>query len=432
MTGPAAIALTALLAYLVGAIPFGYLVARWHGVDIFQHGSGNIGATNVGRVLGKRLGILVFVLDFAKGALPTAAARWVEQPESLPSDLLPVVAGLAAFVGHMFPVYLRFRGGKGVATGAGVVAVLLPLPALVGLLVWIAVVSATRYVSLASLAAALALCATRFLMVASKPIDESHITLTGFCLVAAGLVFARHRPNIERLLHGNENRLPESSTMLTFTKTIHVLALGLWFGSVAFFTFVVGLSLFSTLQNITASADRPYWLSVPHELEGPPQSPAFPNPLSKEQGGRIFGAAVGPMFGPYFLLQGICAALALATSWGWGRNGKVHQWRRIILAVGLVSVILGWWLNGEAAVRQRMRIDTSDAVLLHSAPAPPALIAEANAAREDFGRWHTYSLFANFVTLILATIALALAAQLPTAEVPNPNAETKTETPESL
>src|SRR6516164_7300951 len=126
-----------LASYLLGSIPFGYLVARWKGVDILHQGSGNIGATNVGRVLGKRLGILVFVLDFAKGALPTAAARWAEQAQNpgTQTDVLPVVAGLAAFVGHMFPVYLRFRGGKGVATGAGVVTVLLPLPALAGLLV---------------------------------------------------------------------------------------------------------------------------------------------------------------------------------------------------------------------------------------------------------------------------------------------------------
>src|SRR6266849_10612035 len=128
---------TILISYLIGAIPFGYLIARWRGVDILKVGSGNIGATNVGRVLGSRFGILVFVLDFAKGAVPVGAAIIVRNSLKVTQgsgDLgslvsaLPVLAGLSAFVGHLFPVFLRFHGGKGVATGAGVVAVLLPGP----------------------------------------------------------------------------------------------------------------------------------------------------------------------------------------------------------------------------------------------------------------------------------------------------------------
>src|SRR5436305_2997890 len=122
-------ALVWLGAYLVGAIPFGYLVARWRGVEIFQAGSCNIGATNVGRILGKKFGILVFLLDFAKGALPVAVALAIKSAAK-PWDLidrgwLEVGAGLAAFLGHLYPVYLRFRGGKGVVNGAGVVGVLL-------------------------------------------------------------------------------------------------------------------------------------------------------------------------------------------------------------------------------------------------------------------------------------------------------------------
>src|SRR5438128_6333454 len=101
--------LTILGAYLIGAIPFGYLVARARGVDIFAAGSGNIGATNVGRVLGRRFGLLVFLLDFSKGALPVAAATLISQASDsgLPPDGLRVGAGLAAFLGHLFPVYLR-------------------------------------------------------------------------------------------------------------------------------------------------------------------------------------------------------------------------------------------------------------------------------------------------------------------------------------
>src|SRR6476646_3090635 len=137
-----AIALLALvIAYLVGAIPFGWLIARSRGIDIFHAGSGNIGATNVGRVLGRKFGLLVFALDFAKGAGPVLVAGIlpadVRDAFELP-DALRVGAALAAFLGHLFPVYLGFRGGKGVATGAGVVLVLTPVPALAALLAWAA------------------------------------------------------------------------------------------------------------------------------------------------------------------------------------------------------------------------------------------------------------------------------------------------------
>src|SRR5262245_54563182 len=132
---PYSVLLGILLSYLVGAIPFGYLIARSRGVDIFHAGSGNIGATNVGRVLGRRFGILVFVLDFLKGAVPVALMSWWQGSR----DGAAVAAGLAAFVGHMFPIYLGFRGGKGVATGTGVVAVLLPGPAVGAVLVWVTV-----------------------------------------------------------------------------------------------------------------------------------------------------------------------------------------------------------------------------------------------------------------------------------------------------
>src|SRR5271156_180934 len=179
MTAAMIFGVTLLIAYLVGAIPFGYLVARWRGVDILHQGSGNIGATNVGRVLGRRFGILVFVLDFAKGALPVLAAQTVGP------GWLPVTAGLAAFLGHLFPVYLRFRGGKGVATSAGVVAVLLPWPALGAVLTWVAVVCSTRYVSLASLVAALALCGVQ-LGLTPQPFGEERAVLSVFCLIAAG------------------------------------------------------------------------------------------------------------------------------------------------------------------------------------------------------------------------------------------------------
>src|SRR4051812_44987549 len=148
MPPPLLLAVVAAASYLLGAVPFGYLVARWRGVDILHAGSGNIGATNVGRVLGRGYGVLVFLLDFAKGALPVLAAAALaprHDPAWAP-QLFEVAAGLAAFLGHLFPVYLGFRGGKGVATGAGVVLVLTPVPALAALLAWAALFTSTRYV----------------------------------------------------------------------------------------------------------------------------------------------------------------------------------------------------------------------------------------------------------------------------------------------
>src|SRR5207248_9117264 len=161
------------------------------------------------RVLGARFGLLVFALDFAKGALPVLVATWLAGGETSlgasgwSREALGVAAGLAAFFGHLFPIYLRFRGGKGVATGAGVVAVLLPIPALAALLTWVAILCLTRYVSLASLAAVSVLCAVRCLATA-EPFAPEQYTLTLFCFVAALLVFVRHRANIDRLLRGTE------------------------------------------------------------------------------------------------------------------------------------------------------------------------------------------------------------------------------------
>jgi acyl phosphate:glycerol-3-phosphate acyltransferase len=414
------IAGTALAAYLIGAVPFGYLIARARGVDIFQAGSGNIGATNVGRVLGRRFGILVFLLDFAKGAGPVAAAQQLAlYGETWPlADALPVVAGLAAFLGHLFPVYLGFRGGKGVATGAGVVAVLVPLPALAALLTWVAVVCATRTVSLASLAAAAALCLFQLMIAVSRP-GEADVIITVFCFVAAGLVVARHRANIGRLRHGTENRLKETSTMLILIKTVHVLALGLWFGSVIFFTFVVGLSLFRTFEEWSnrPAAERPLWLPLPSEYAKERPSPQFSDPLRKEQGSRVAGAAVGPMFTAYFAIQAVCGLLALATAYSFCAtvsSGAVDKVRLVVVLFGMVSVAAGWWLERAVEARRVPRNELTDAVLKSTAPTAEE-VQQASAARADFGRWHLYSLMVNFLTLILVTIAMALAAQLPAA-----------------
>jgi acyl-phosphate glycerol 3-phosphate acyltransferase len=439
MNGVGTLALSVLLAYLVGAIPFGYLVARWRGVDITRHGSGNIGATNVGRVLGKRLGIVVFVLDFAKGALPTAGAwqlvrGWPAATRGeLGPDFLPVAAGLAAFLGHMFPVYLRFKGGKGVATGAGVVVVLLPLEALAALLAWVATLCAFRYVSLASVTAAVVLCVSRLLL-AAAPFTAPNLVLTGFCLVAAVLVVVRHHANIARLIRGTENRLQDTPAMLNFTGTVHVVVMGLWFGTVVFFT-VVALSLLTTLDGLSVEQPRPVWFPLPGGFEKPRPSPTFPEPLRLEQGRRLFGSAVAPLFTWYFAVQTVCGLLAFATAWRWSRNSaaKVHRIRTLVLGVAVLTVAAGWWLDWEVNRRREPRAVASDKVLIELAGQSTVaedLVRQADLARQDFQHWHNISMAANLATLVLVTIGMVLAAQLPKAETPMGNAETKVEKPE--
>jgi acyl-phosphate glycerol 3-phosphate acyltransferase len=208
MTAGLLLCLVALAAYLVGAIPFGYLIGRARGVDIRRQGSGNIGATNVGRFLGLRWGVVVFLLDFAKGAGPVLVAGLLPAPidRDLPPHSLRVLAGIAAFVGHIFPVYLGFRGGKGVATGAGVITMLVPLLTLFVVLGWAIVLAATRYMSLAALTAAVLLFVLR-LVLCGEPWSESEFVVTLFCILGSALVILRHASNIRRLLAGTEHRL---------------------------------------------------------------------------------------------------------------------------------------------------------------------------------------------------------------------------------
>src|SRR5581483_2099686 len=209
-------------AYLVGAIPFGYLVGRLRGVNLFEAGSGNIGATNAARVLGRPLGVLVFTLDFLKGAAPVAAvvplARLLE-PDAVTAlgspDVLRVLAAGLAFLGHLFPIYLGFRGGKGVATGAGTIFVLVPGPAVLAVLVWVVVLLASRIVSLASLAAVTILVIAR-LAGTPAPLSPDSLPVTLYLLVGTGFVIVKHRGNIQRLLAGTENRIGDFPMRDTF------------------------------------------------------------------------------------------------------------------------------------------------------------------------------------------------------------------------
>jgi acyl-phosphate glycerol 3-phosphate acyltransferase len=383
--------LTLLASYLLGAVPFGYLLAKARGIDIFHQGSGNIGATNVGRVLGWRFGLLAFLFDFAKGAVPAAVASALEARSTaeMPAHALEVGAGLAAFLGHLFPVYLRFRGGKGVATGAGVVVVLLPLPGLGALLTWLTLLTATRYMSLASLAAVAVLCVLRLLLTL-EPFAADNYILTLFCFVAALLVFVRHRGNITRLLHSNENRLQDSPTMFQLGKILHVLALGLWFGSAVFFSFVAALVIFHALEGLAAHPDgRPAWL---------------PETFTKEQGTQLAGMAVGPIFPWYFLLQGACGLVTVVTALAWTRrapHSTVHKIRFFLLALALLTVVVAWPLAQKVSDLRTARYSADAAV--------------AAAARTEFGTWHGYSLLLNMATVALVTAAMALAARLPEA-----------------
>jgi acyl-phosphate glycerol 3-phosphate acyltransferase len=370
-----------LFSYLLGAVPFGYIVARLRGVDIFAAGSGNIGATNVGRVLGRRFGVFVFVLDFLKGAFPVAVVR-----QELPDPpWVAVAAGLAAFVGHMFPVYLRFRGGKGVATGTGAVAVLLPGPTAVAALVWVATLATLRYVSLSSVLAALTLAAFRLLTTA-EPFSPGEATITTFSLLAAALVIFRHRSNLARLSRGEENRVTDSPRLNMLVRVLHVLALGLWFGAATFFTFVVGLTLFHTFEGM--EGQQPDWLPVA-------------SPLTKVQGTRLAGIAVSPMFPQYFALQGACGLVALITAWGWSRSnpGRVHRVRFVVIALGVLLVLAGWPLVDKIEALRFARYSPDETI--------------AVPARAAFGLWHTVSLLLNLVALTLAGVGLALAARLP-------------------
>jgi glycerol-3-phosphate acyltransferase PlsY len=195
----------AFIGYLLGSLPFGYVVARAHGVDIFKEGSGNPGATNVKRVLGekfgrkgKNAGNLVFVLDAVKGAL---AASWLMFTPLAYTDarLLGLVGVIAAVLGHSFSIFTKFKGGKGVATAAGGLVVLIPISCLMGAAVWLLTFAVTRYVSLGSVLAAVAVPAASWLR--SNPLP--------FSIVATALgafVIFRHRANIKRLLAGTEPR----------------------------------------------------------------------------------------------------------------------------------------------------------------------------------------------------------------------------------
>lgn len=189
------IAVLTIIAYLFGALPFGLLVAKSRGIDIRRQGSGNIGATNVFRCVGKGWGIFTFILDVLKGFVPAFVFPRLAtlDPE------YGVLFGFAAIIGHSFPVCLKFKGGKGVATSAGMLLGVAPLAVGVGFICWLVCMVASRYVSLSSIIAAVAVAISVW-------VQDKGLAVNIALTILAALVVWLHRANIKRLLNGTESR----------------------------------------------------------------------------------------------------------------------------------------------------------------------------------------------------------------------------------
>ena len=194
-------------SYLLGSIPFGYLAGRLKGTDIRQAGSGNVGATNVVRVLGKGYGYPVFALDVLKGFGAVKISMLIapgQPPEWNSPEIFGIFAALSSVLGHLYPPWLKFKGGKGVATSAGALFALTPVATLIGVAIWLTVFWLTRYVSLASITAAVVLPIV-ILVVSSQNQNNCRALVYSSVLVAAVVVW-RHRSNLSRLLQGTEPR----------------------------------------------------------------------------------------------------------------------------------------------------------------------------------------------------------------------------------
>jgi glycerol-3-phosphate acyltransferase PlsY len=194
-------------SYLLGSIPFGYLAGRIAGIDIRGCGSGNVGATNVIRTLGKTYGYPVFAADFLKGFGAVKMSIWLAtraQPGWASPEMFGIIAAISSVLGHSFPIWLRFKGGKGVATSAGALFALAPIAALAGFAIWVLIFLVTRYVSVASIAAAAALPVIILITSWLNRTAGKLLFYSSVCL--AGVVIWRHRSNLSRLIRGTEPR----------------------------------------------------------------------------------------------------------------------------------------------------------------------------------------------------------------------------------
>jgi acyl phosphate:glycerol-3-phosphate acyltransferase len=195
-------------SYLLGSIPFGFLAGRLAGIDIRKAGSGNVGATNVVRVLGKRYGYPVFALDFLKGFGAVKVSMLMAAPGRPPewnsSEIVGILAAMSSILGHLYPPWLKFKGGKGVATSAGALLALTPVPTLIGVAIWIIVFWMTRYVSLASITATVVLPIVILVVTSQDPNNGKPLVYASACVAA--VVIWRHRSNLSRLIRGTEPR----------------------------------------------------------------------------------------------------------------------------------------------------------------------------------------------------------------------------------
>jgi len=199
------LALCFAASFLLGSIPWGYLLLRWfQGIDIRRHGSGNIGFTNVLRTAGKPLGVLTLILDAGKGWMSVAVIAPALEGEGGGLEYFLIAAFLGSVAGHVFTPFLGFRGGKGIATGAGALLALSPAAFGICIGLWLAVVALSRYVSLASVVAAAALPPVVYYF-------ERRIALLVFTLLAVALVIIRHAGNLRRLVRGEERRIGEKT-----------------------------------------------------------------------------------------------------------------------------------------------------------------------------------------------------------------------------
>ena len=194
-------------SYLLGSIPFGYLAGRLAGIDIRKVGSGNVGATNVVRVLGKKYGYPVFALDVLKGFMPVKISMLIAPglaTEWNSPEIFGILAALSSVLGHLYPPWLKFKGGKGVATSAGALFALTPIATLIGIAIWIIVFWLTGYVSLASMVAAIVLPIVILVLRSQDQNKGKPLVYSSACVAA--VVIWRHRSNLSRLMRGTEPR----------------------------------------------------------------------------------------------------------------------------------------------------------------------------------------------------------------------------------